>query len=234
MATRYSPAIVTNGLVLALDVTNNKSYTSGSSNFTDLSGNSNNGTFPNGIGYNSSNGGNLTFNGTNQYVSCGSRLSQAGSFSVGCWLKRNGTQPGAGGVVCGQSGAAPNYSQNYLLSLNANASPVAVFSQSSDSYKSLNGTTLLSNNTWYYVVGTYDTITNTMRIYVNGALENSTTLTTDPPTAGSQLFLVGASDGSSPANWFVGSVSNVVVYNRELSLNEIQQNFNATKKKFGL
>lgn len=234
MSTSYSPQTVTSGLVFTIDSTNRKSYFSGSSNWNDLSGNNYNGTFPNGIGFNTSNGGNLTFNGTNQYVNCGSSLSQSANFSISCWTKRNGIQPSAGGVICGQSGATPGYGQNYLLSISASASPVALFSQSSDSYKNVKSNTVILDDTWYYIVGTYDTVANVMRLYINGGLENSTSLTADPPTTGSQLFLVGASDGSSPGNWFKGSVSDVRVYNKTLSLSEIQQNFNATKKKFGL
>jgi hypothetical protein len=234
MAIRYSPSIVTNGLVLALDVANIKSYFSGSSNFNDISGNANNGTFPNGIGFNSLNGGNLTFNGTSQYVNCGTGLSQAGSFSISCWLKRTGIQPSNGGVICGRSAGPSGYEQNYLLSVSASASPVIVFSQSSDTYKSIKATTILTNNSWYYTTGTYNTNTNTLSVYVNTVLESTGALVTDPPTTGPQYFLVGASDGTSPANWFTGSVSIITVYNRVLSQSEIQQNYNATKARFGL
>ena len=61
--------IVTDGLVLCLDAANPKSYPGSGTTWTDLSGNGNNGTLVNGVGYNSDNGGSLSFDGVNDYVS---------------------------------------------------------------------------------------------------------------------------------------------------------------------
>jgi len=65
-----TPGIVTSGLVLNLDAGNSYSYPTpyNSTSWTDLSGNNNNGTLMNGVGYNSANGGALTFDGVNDYV----------------------------------------------------------------------------------------------------------------------------------------------------------------------
>ena len=70
-----TPPIVTNGLVLALDAANQKSYISGSTIWNDLSGNVNNGTLTNGPTFNSDNGGNLLFNGTTQYIATGKQIN---------------------------------------------------------------------------------------------------------------------------------------------------------------
>mgnify|MGYP003346154397 CR=1 FL=1 len=64
----HSPKIVTNGLVLALDAGNIKSYTSGSTTWYDKSGYGNNGTLYNGVGYSSTYGGGLVFDGVDDYV----------------------------------------------------------------------------------------------------------------------------------------------------------------------
>jgi hypothetical protein len=55
--------IVTNGLVLLLDAGNPASYPGSGTTWFDLSGNGNNGTLVNGVGYNSDNGGSLVFDG---------------------------------------------------------------------------------------------------------------------------------------------------------------------------
>ena len=47
MATRYSPAIVTSGLVLCLDAANPRSYSGTGTTWTDLSGNGYNFTLSN-------------------------------------------------------------------------------------------------------------------------------------------------------------------------------------------
>jgi len=63
VALSHSPKIVTDGLVLCLDAGNPKSYPGSGTTWTDLSGNSNNGTLVNGVGYNGSNLGSLSFDG---------------------------------------------------------------------------------------------------------------------------------------------------------------------------
>jgi hypothetical protein len=70
MAFIHSPKIVTDGLVLALDAGNTKSYTSGSTTWFDKSGFGNNGTLTNGPTFSSANGGSIVFDGVNDYVSC--------------------------------------------------------------------------------------------------------------------------------------------------------------------
>jgi hypothetical protein len=65
MAFFRGPNVVTNGLVLALDAANPKSYVSGSTTWNDLSGNNYNGTLSGSTipTYNASNGGSLSFPG---------------------------------------------------------------------------------------------------------------------------------------------------------------------------
>jgi hypothetical protein len=63
MATFTGPNVVSQGLVLALDAGNSKSYPGSGTTWSDLSGNGNNGTLVNGVGYNSSNLGSLVFDG---------------------------------------------------------------------------------------------------------------------------------------------------------------------------
>ena len=69
MATQYAfGKIVTNGLVLALDAADRNSYVSGSTTWNDLSGNAYNGTLTNVPTYSIANGGNITFDGSNDYI----------------------------------------------------------------------------------------------------------------------------------------------------------------------
>ena len=63
MAFHYSPNIVSDKLVLYLDVANTRSYVSGSTIWNDLTPDLNNGTLINGPTFNSANGGSLVFNG---------------------------------------------------------------------------------------------------------------------------------------------------------------------------
>ena len=67
MASLGGPNIITNGLVLALDAANTKSYVSGSTVWRDLSGNNNSGSLTNGPTFNSANGGSIVFDGVDDY-----------------------------------------------------------------------------------------------------------------------------------------------------------------------
>jgi len=69
----YGPKIVTSGLVLCLDAANKRSYPGTGTTWTDLSGNSNNGTLINGPTFNAGNQGGIVFDGTNDYISIGSQ-----------------------------------------------------------------------------------------------------------------------------------------------------------------
>lgn len=57
------------GLIAYLDAGNPASYPGSGTTWTDLSGNGNNGTLTNGVGYSAANGGALTFDGVDDYVS---------------------------------------------------------------------------------------------------------------------------------------------------------------------
>ena len=70
MAFFHSPNIVTNGLVLALDAANPKSYPGSGTTIYDLSGNGNHGTLNNGVGFSTNYKGILTFDGVDDYVNC--------------------------------------------------------------------------------------------------------------------------------------------------------------------
>ena len=67
MAFNYSPKIVTDGLVFAVDASNKKSYPGSGTTWSDLVG-SNNATLDNGPTYSSSNGGGIVFDGSDDHV----------------------------------------------------------------------------------------------------------------------------------------------------------------------
>ena len=90
MGLAHSPRIVTEGLVLALDAGNTKSYPGSGTTWTDLSGKGNNGslTSMNGNNYNSANGGYLDFDGSIDQINCGSSDDFAfgtGDFTIEFW-----------------------------------------------------------------------------------------------------------------------------------------------------
>ena len=69
MGISYNPSIVRDGLVLYLDAANPKSYPGSGTTWYDLSGNNKHGVLTNGPAYNSVNNGGIVFDGSNDYVS---------------------------------------------------------------------------------------------------------------------------------------------------------------------
>lgn len=98
-----------------------------------------------------------------------------------------------------------------------------------------NGTPIQDNN-WYHLAFTtnYDGSTNTtMTIYLNGNLNNSAAYT---GTQGTYTFpfTIGMWYPSGTDNPFYGKIANIKVYDRTLSADEIRQNFEATRGRFGI
>jgi hypothetical protein len=85
-----------------------------------------------------------------------------------------------------------------------------------------------ANNVWFNLVGVYDGTNASM--YLNGKLVSG-------PTAKSWNTVAGSAQLGRQTNggeYWKGEISTTNVYNRALSANEIQQNFNALRGRFGI
>lgn len=96
--------------------------------------------------------------------------------------------------------------------------------------------TLINFNTWYNVVMTYGN--STFRVYLNGVLQSGDIAS---PTntifygsgAGGNSIGIGR-DADSPSNYLFGKIGTTQVYNRALTQQEVAQNYNAYKSRYGL
>ena len=81
--------------------------------------------------------------------------------------------------------------------------------------------TNLINGTWYHVAVTYDfTDTKELLIYINGALDGTTSYADDDPDAGSPLSIsIGTRTGTS--NFYAGDIDELTFWNRVLTPTEI-------------
>ena len=96
MAIHYNPTTVSDGLVLALDAANTRSYVGSGTTWTDVSYNGNNGTLTNGpayttVGFNEPFGGagGVYFDGSGDYLDIGSSTDFAfgtGDFTIEVWV----------------------------------------------------------------------------------------------------------------------------------------------------
>jgi hypothetical protein len=86
----------------------------------------------------------------------------------------------------------------------------------------------ISVNNWHHLVVTYNG--TTLSLYRNGSLVGTPATSTGNITNTSKSLTLGVRGG----NYFGGRISNTKIYNRELTVSEIQQNFNALRGRFGI
>jgi hypothetical protein len=232
MAFFRGPNVVTNGLVLALDAANPKSYVSGSTTWRDLSGNNNSGSLVNGPTFSSASNGSLVFSGSNQYVNCGTTVGSLSSWTANAWVitkKTSGT-----GVFIAITGGFPNYDQNLVLAHEYPTFRVSAKTTTGVYYGFCTSSFTPDANSIYNVVGCFDSSSTTLSLYINGVLNNSKVVGSGFVTGSNLITQIGCSDGAVPANYASGSIFMAQIYNRALSAQEVLQNYNAQKSRYNL
>lgn len=230
--------VIQSGLVLNLDAGASTSYSGSGTTWTDLSGQGNTGTLTNGPTYDSANGGSIVFDGSNDYVDCGSNsvLLIPNSLTVSIWLKFP-TGYGNGGwnsILAKRPFNTTNFAMNY----NPTASnSFQWYYSASGSFRVLSVplTSNFSVNTWTNICGVFsqNSTTTDAFLYKNGSLLASTNLVENvAPISGK--FTIGCYGDSSFTEFSPITTSQVSIYNRALSAAEIQQNFNALRSRFGI
>lgn len=215
------PSVVETGLVLHLDAGNPASYSGTGSTWYDLSGLGNDITLYNSPTYDPSNGGVLIFNGVNNY---GERANHSvtpnGGMTLCSWVNVNTS-------LLSESAILNHYGYGYL-------NIIFTYSSGNKFRFECSGQQLFTNieplNIWFNFVGVIDN-QNEIRIYLNGQLVDSISTGTNlTSTINSTLYVGYDSHEYFPSM----KISNIMEYNRPLTQQEITQNYNALKGRYGL
>jgi len=234
--------IVKDGLVLWLDANDKTSYPGTGTTWRDLSKGGNNGTLTNGPTFDSGNGGSIVFDGADDYIQ---QTLNTGSFtteaSLCLFLKL-------------QENIPTNSSYTGLATLgNVSSSPgnsfpgthypwidgygyFCIFRQNRIDSINLSGGVNKTTNHMLTITTTPGT--NGWKLYQNNSLiyqttgENTVTLS-DLKIARSENR-IGTGGGTNADYLLRGNIYTVQIYNRALSAQEVLQNYNATKARFGL
>ena len=196
------------------------------STLIDLTGRGNTGTLTNSPTYNSSNGGSIVFDGTNDVVNSTTSIidrADGQEITVSCWIKPSRTS-GQYSVFCtNRSDNTAIY--NWIFYQHTTDGAIAFHgdAQNKSSY-------VPTINVWINVTNTV-TASGVSTLYVNGVSTYTVTGYTYGNGTPSRLGIGADPGGQEP---FQGNISQVQIYNRALSATEIQQNFNATRKRFGI
>jgi hypothetical protein len=240
MPVAAGPDSIETGLVLSLDAADRNSYVSGSTTWFDLSGNNNSGSLVNSPTFNTGSLGSIVFDGVNDYINLGnpSILNITSRLTINSWVNlttfpsentnstiyekgyivpneqtlfRFNTTSGVTSLDCGTYNGSNIFTRLTLTGSNAN---------------------LITTGSWNNLVGQYDG--SNWNIYVNGNLL-SQTLTNQGPVLSTAPISIGAAYISTSYNrFFNGRIASVQIYNRALSAQEVLQNYNAQKSRFGL
>ena len=224
MATHYNVKSVTDGLVLALDAANPKSYPGSGTTWSDLSGLGNNGTLVNSPTFNSSNGGYLVFNGANQYGTISNNTTPGtGNFAVSVWVYKTELT-----------------ANRYIWDFGSNGGTLTSGGGTGGRFVYYNptigiGSVLYTSgpvhniNTWYNIV--ISRISGTTSFYSNSSLIVSAADSGNIGSWGTTLTI--GNYGGGGAFYHQGRISNLLVYkNKGLSASEISQNYNALKSRY--
>ena len=238
--------IVTSGLTLMLDAGYIPSYPKNGTSWSDLSGNNNNGALTNGPTYSSADGGSIVFDGIDDTTTfTGNTFNYSpgvsGSVSLEIWVYPTGpfTSYVAEPPTTNLGGFL---GQGYFN--NSVGWGLGMYATSTTRYFAFQvrnmGTVVQSTsenlafnlNTWYHVVGSFNR-SDFSRVYVNGNLitsASSNSLSALTITPDRNDARVGSGGG---APFYSGCRMSVArIYNRALSTQEVQQNYEASGKNY--
>jgi hypothetical protein len=235
--------VVKDGLVLYLDAGNNTSYPGSGTTWYDLSEGANSGTLVNGVSYNSSNGGFLSFDGVNDYVNLGqSNKFASNNLTLDVWLNLpSGTNQGKRPISNYNGGDFENGDFNLRIdgSGTYERRPCLEIGTGASQGNQFFSDTLIDYDVWYNITCVYNSSSSPKGlIYINSSLVSTTVLGGGGGASGTILNntapLYVASIPTSSQQFSLLKTSSIKIYKRSLTSQEIQQNFQALRGRYGL
>ncbi|MFA5643938.1 MAG: LamG-like jellyroll fold domain-containing protein [Patescibacteria group bacterium] len=233
--------IVREGLVLYYDLSNSNSYGGTGTTVYDLTENNNDGTLVGGVSYITDSGGTFDFNGSNGKVDIGNgfSLSNKAQVTFESWFLADSWVAGSPAF------ARTIYSENtsgtgikYAICQTTTNLTLNTRTNTTGALGTLETISipLPSAGQWYNLAIVYDAVNDKRIIYLNGISQHEETAAIDSlfnQTTG-VLPRIGVTNNETTDRWFDGKIAEVRIYDSALSPEEVLQNFNATKSRFGL
>lgn len=216
MAVKAGPRINEEGLILNIDPAVSRSYSG-----TGLTANNliagMGATLVNGTGFSSANNGSFFFDGTNDFINVGNGTTvQITTGTISVWCRTSNAGSGYRGIVAKQFAYGFFYTDN-VLTLYDWQIPRA----NSTIYN-------LADNKWQHVAFTFQNgVTNGSVLYLNGSGILTTTYSI---SSNAYNLFIGAEANAS--QYAACNISQILIYNRVLSSQEVLQLYNTTKKRY--
>lgn len=230
------PNIINDGLVVSLDAANSKSYPGSGTTWYDLSGENNNATLLNTPTFSNLNGGSLNFDGVNEGGQISSNsLINSSTITIDTWIRLDTGFNGGQIVARDDTSNTGNFTASRVFQWTIggdrkmnivlfNSSNSIIFIHYREDY-------IFQNSTWYNLVLVVGN--GTLSAYNNSEYFFNTTFSGTFNTS-SPIPLYIATREERLLACINADIPIVRYYNRALSKEEIQQNYNATKGRFGL
>ena len=233
--------IVSSGLKIRLEANDLKSYPESGTQWFNLADASYNATLENGASFNSSNGGSFAFDGTDEYALVADSTTDwqmsASPITLQTWVFFDSLTNSLGGS-CGVFGKQSNsYSfDGYSMTVGP----------SNELRIHTNGTTISKTNSsahdqiatgaWHMLTAviSLSATEGTILGYKNASLIVSGFHGSDTYNESNSLSLGRGIDRVSGPTFLDGRIGAFYAYDRQLSLTEIENNFNATRRRFGV
>jgi len=211
------PNIVRDGLVLALDAGSERSYPGTGTTWSDLSGEGNDAqlestpTFSN---------GHFNFDGSGAKARIDSPIGGAGKTTAHIWYKRDESSSSTSWrTLIGANSA----NIHHLIS-KASSRELGVWDGSFRGF----GYTPVADGLYHNYVIIYDSAT-TASLYVDGLFVSTIVVVVNLTT-----YPIGNIGNWGGGSYWAGYIGSVLLYDKELTLDEITQNYNAQKNRFNL
>jgi hypothetical protein len=182
----------------------------------------------------------FSYNGTSSQISIADNSALepgAGDWTMEAWFRV--TAFGSSQVVLGKfdnGGLAEDVSYSIRLSTTGNLFAQLGSGSGSEATLFVDSTayqTVLS--TWYQVVYVFTNVSaNSLETYINGSSIGSVTHSLSSILNNTNPLYLGSYNGGEYSQWFNGSTGVVRLYNAALTADQVLQNYNADRSKYGL
>lgn len=169
--------------------------------------------------------GAVTLNGSTQYISTTNQLNNPTAFTAELWFK---TSTSSGGLLVGFGSAQTGSSANLDRQVYMTNSGQLIFGTNPGTKQTATSASSYNNGAWHHLAATFGAAG--MKLYVDGAQVATNANTTAQNMTGYWRFgydNLAAWTSPPTSNYFAGTLDEAKIYNRQLSANEVLNEYNA-------
>jgi hypothetical protein len=231
----YGINVITDNLTFYVDAGDKNSYPGSGTAWDDLTTNNFDLTLQNGPTFDSGNGGSIVFDGTNDNAYRAASLNPGNLFTVCAWVYPDAIGTTRRAVV--QTSYPYSTGQGWLFAIGVGSASNAVWmSCGADNQYRISSANTMNTTSWQFICATRNGNTGgDIKLYRNGA---EVTYSAAAGTLGGITYTnlntyVGYRQGAT-TDPYDGKIAQVMVYNTNLTSDQILNNFNATRGRYGV